>query len=152
MSDLRDLYQELILDHQRRPRNFKKLEHPTAHARGMNPLCGDQLIVYLALEADRIKEVTFEGTGCAISKASASLMTEKLKGKTVAEAEALFGTFHTLLTDENAQLDETTEEALGKLAVFSGVREFPARVKCATLAWHTLRAALHKSGETVSTE
>ncbi|MCC7385690.1 MAG: SUF system NifU family Fe-S cluster assembly protein [Deltaproteobacteria bacterium] len=150
MSDLRDLYQELILDHQRRPRNFRVPEHHSHRALGLNPLCGDQLTVFIRLEGDRIADIGFEGTGCAISKASASMMTEKLKGKTTAEAQQIFERFHHLVTVADAS--EEDEEVLGKLAVFGGVREFPARVKCATLSWHTLRSALEGKAETVSTE
>ena len=140
MSDLRDLYQEVILDHNRRPRNFRKLECPDRTCEGFNPLCGDRLTVFLELEGDRIKEVTFEGTGCAISRASASLMTDALKGKTVADAEALFERFHEMVTADAERPADT--EGLGKLAVFAGVREYPSRVKCATLSWHTLKAAV----------
>jgi nitrogen fixation protein NifU and related proteins len=146
-TDLRDLYQEVILDHNRHPRNFGALPGADRRAEGHNPLCGDQVAVYLALDGDVIKDVSFEGSGCAISTASASLMTEAVKGKTVAEARRLFGGFHDLLTGEG----EAGEE-LGKLAAFEGVREYPMRVKCATLAWHTLKAALDRQGEAVSTE
>ena len=150
MSDLRDLYQEVILDHNKRPRNFGALEHPSRTARGHNPLCGDRLTLYLTLEGDKIADVAFEGTGCAISKASASLMTEAIKGRTVSEAEALFKRFHEVVT---APGDAPVDTAgLGKLAVFAGVREYPARVKCASLAWHTLNAALERSDATVQTE
>jgi nitrogen fixation protein NifU and related proteins len=149
MTELRDLYQELILDHHRKPRNFKRLENATNEARGRNPLCGDQINLYLLVEGDRIVDIGFEGQGCAVSKASASLMTEKVKGKTLAEAEDLFTRFHDLLTVESSTQDP---EELGKLAVFAGVREFPARVKCATLSWHTLKAALAKSTALVTTE
>src|SRR5690606_11416761 len=129
-------YQEIILDHNRRPRNFGALEHPTSTTKGHNPLCGDRLTLYVSLDGDRITEVAFEGSGCAISKASASLMTEAVKGKTVAEAEALFERFHALVTaPPDAPVDST---GLGKLAVFAGVREYPTRVKCASLAWHTM--------------
>ena len=150
MSDLRDLYQEVILDHTKKPRNFRKMEAATNSAKGHNPLCGDKLTVYLKLESDIVKDISFEGSGCAISTASASLMTESLKGKTAAEAEALFHRFHEFVTGKS----DTTQEApeLGKLAVFSGVREFPVRVKCATLSWHTLRAALERQESAVSTE
>lgn len=150
MSDLRDLYQEVILDHNRRPRNFGALEHPTRTARGHNPLCGDRLTLYLTLEGDRIADVAFEGTGCAISKASASLMTEAIKGKTVSEAEALFRRFHEVVTAPGDAPVDTT--GLGKLAVFAGVREYPARVKCASLAWHTLKSAMATPDAVVSTE
>ena len=149
MTDLRDLYQELILDHGRRPRNFKPLEGATRSAEGYNPLCGDKVKIYVKMDGDIIKDISFEGAGCAISTASASIMTETLKGKTRAEAEELFQTFHDLVTGQKAQLDAPE---LGKLAVFSGVSEFPIRVKCATLSWHTLRAALNGAGEIISTE
>ena len=149
MTDLQDLYQELILDHGRRPRNFKPLESATRSAEGYNPLCGDKVKVYVKMDGDIVKDISFEGAGCAISTASASIMTETLKGKTRAEAEKLFQTFHDLVTGRQAQLDAPE---LGKLAVFSGVSEFPIRVKCATLCWHTLRAALNGAGEVVSTE
>jgi len=150
VSDLRDLYQEVILDHTKKPRNFHKMEAATNSAKGHNPLCGDRLTVYLKLENDVVKDISFEGSGCAISTASASMMTESLKGKTKAEAEALFHRFHELLTGKSESTQEAPE--LGKLAVFSGVREFPVRVKCATLSWHTLRAALESKESAVSTE
>lgn len=149
MTDLQDLYQDLILDHGRRPRNFKPLEGATRSAEGYNPLCGDKVKVYVKMDGDIVKDISFEGAGCAISTASASIMTETLRGKTRAEAEKLFETFHDLVTGKQAQLDAPE---LGKLAVFSGVSEFPIRVKCATLSWHTLRAALNGAGEVISTE
>ena len=149
MTDLQDLYQELILDHGRRPRNFKMLEEATRSAEGYNPLCGDKVKVYVKMDGDIVKDISFEGAGCAISTASASIMTETLKGKTRAEAEELFQTFHDLVTGKQAQLDAPE---LGKLAVFSGVSEFPIRVKCATLSWHTLRAAVNGADEIISTE
>ncbi len=149
MTDLQDLYQELILDHGRRPRNLKALDGATRSAEGYNPLCGDKVKVYVRMEGDILKDISFEGAGCAISTASASIMTETLKGKTRVEAEELFQTFHDLVTGKQAQLDAPE---LGKLAVFSGVSEFPIRVKCATLSWHTLRAALNGKGEVISTE
>jgi nitrogen fixation NifU-like protein len=151
MDDLRDLYQETILDHGKNPRNFGKLDDANHEAQGHNPLCGDRLTVFVKTEGDRISEVTFEGNGCAISMASASMMGDALKGMPVDEAEKVFKSFHDLVTSE---ADGTPEEELGKLVVFSGVREFPVRVKCATLAWHTLRAALEdtKSDQSVSTE
>ena len=150
MSDLRELYQEVILDHNKRPRNFHKLEGANQTAEGYNPLCGDQITVSLRLEDDVIKDISFQGSGCAISKASASLMTTSVKGKTQAEAEVLFDRVHTMLTGER---DTTVDpHELGKLAVLSGVCEFPARVKCASLAWHTLRAALKGAGGAVLTE
>jgi len=148
MSDLRELYQQVILDHQKRPRNFRKPDHADRTAQGFNPLCGDKVTVYLSLEGDVIREVTFQGAGCAISTASASMMTEILKGKTLKEVESLFERFHHLVLGKG----EPDRESLGKLAVFAGVREFPLRVKCATLAWHTLQAALQGSTETVATE
>jgi len=151
MSDLRELYQEVILDHNKRPRNFGTLEAPDRAAEGNNPLCGDRLRVCLDLQEDRIAEVRFEGSGCAISTASASLMTEIVRGKTLREVEDLFTGFHDLLTGDPSVAGEAGPE-LGKLAVFSGVREYPIRVKCATLPWHTLRAALQNQHGTVSTE
>jgi nitrogen fixation NifU-like protein len=150
MSDLRELYQEVILDHNRRPRNFHAIAHPSRTARGHNPLCGDRLTVYLTLEADRIADVGFEGSGCAISKASASLMTEAVKGKTLAEAETLFVRFHDLVT--SAPGSRSNIEGLGKLAVFAGVRDYPVRVKCASLAWHTLKNAMSATDEVAKTE
>jgi nitrogen fixation protein NifU and related proteins len=150
MSDLRELYQELIIDHSKRPRNFKVLEAANRKLEGYNPLCGDKVTVFLELECDRVKNVSFQGSGCAISTASASVMTESVKGKTLAEVEALFEVFHQMVIGKPPAAGNAPE--LGKLAVFSGVSEFPARVKCATLAWHTLHAALQGTGETVSTE
>lgn len=147
MSELTDLYQDVILDHNRRPRNFGALEGANRSAQGHNPLCGDEIDVTLEVRDGVVEGIAFQGSGCAISTASASLMTEAVKGKTVAEAEALFEHFHTLLTG-----DGEPGEELGKLAAFAGVREFPMRVKCATLAWHTLHAALAGGGEIVSTE
>ncbi len=150
MSDLNDLYQETILDHNRRPRNFQKLDGANRTAEGYNPLCGDQVTVFLRLEDGVVRDVSFQGSGCAISKASASMMTSSVKGKTAAEAAGLFKAFHTMVTaDFGATLDPLE---LGKLAAFSGVREFPIRVKCATLPWHALRAALEGGQETISTE
>ena len=151
MSELRELYQQVILDHNRKPHNFGPLEGANRHQEGFNPLCGDHLHVYLQLSADGvIEDIHFDGSGCAISKASASLMTQLLKGKTADEAKAQFDSFHDLVTaDTNAPVDR---EAAGKLAVFAGVREFPMRVKCATLAWHTMKAALEGEDEPVSTE
>ena len=147
MSDLNDLYQEVILDHNRRPRNFRRLERPTHEAEGYNPLCGDRVSVFLQVNGNRIAEVAFEGSGCAISKASASLMTDRVKGCTVEEACDLFVRFQRMVTTPAGQ----AVEDLGKLSVLAGVREFPVRVKCASLAWHTLRAALEKQPR-VSTE
>ncbi|MGA7953567.1 MAG: SUF system NifU family Fe-S cluster assembly protein [Gloeobacterales cyanobacterium] len=149
MSELRDLYQEVILDHYKRPRNFGPLEGADHKAEGHNPLCGDRVTIYLVMEGDVIRNISFQGSGCAISTASASLMTEILKGKTLAEVETLFGEFHAMLTGDPSQ---PADPAQGKLAVFSGVREFPARVKCATLSWHTLQAALKEQKEPISTE
>jgi nitrogen fixation protein NifU and related proteins len=150
MSDLRELYQDLIIDHSKRPRNFRVLETANHSSEGYNPLCGDKVTVFLELEHDRVKSVSFQGSGCAISTASASVMTESVKGKTLAEVETLFEVFHNLVTGKPA--DDGVTPELGKLAVFSGVSEFPVRVKCATLAWHTLHAALQNKGEPVSTE
>jgi nitrogen fixation NifU-like protein len=138
MSELTDLYQEVILDHNRRPRNFRAMDNATRRQEGYNPLCGDRLTVYVALEDDRISDVSFQGSGCAISKASASLMTEALKGKTVEEARTLFDRFHEMVTSSAEQ----PAADLGKLSVLSGVREFPTRIKCASLAWHALKAAV----------
>jgi nitrogen fixation NifU-like protein len=150
MAELRDLYQEVILEHSKAPRNFKKLDSANHHAEGFNPLCGDRFTVYLDLEGGKVKDIAFQGSGCAISKASASMMTQSVKGKTIAEAERLFEHFHKFVTTQE-HADSDTEQ-LGKLAVFSGVAEFPARVKCATLAWHTLQAALEGKQQSVSTE
>ncbi|MBI3586840.1 MAG: SUF system NifU family Fe-S cluster assembly protein [Ignavibacteriales bacterium] len=150
MSELRSLYQEIILDHNKNPRNFKKLENADRVVEGYNPLCGDHYTIYLKLKDDRIEEITFDGGGCAISKASASVMSSILKGKTKAEAEELFETFHKLVIGELKGLDSMDE--LGKLAAFSGVSEFPARVKCASLAWHTMKSALESDKKVVSTE
>ena len=149
MSELSELYQQVILDHNKKPRNFRKLENANHSAEGVNPLCGDHLMVYLRVEDDAVSEISFEGSGCAISKAAASMMTQAVKGKTKPEAERLFSEFHKMVTGE---LDiETEENHLGKLRIFSGVLEFPARVKCASLSWHTLNAAL-RGQEEVSTE
>lgn len=149
MNELRDLYQEVILDHNRKPRNFGTLEQATHEADGHNPLCGDQLHVAVTLDGDRVSDVRFEGSGCAISTASASLMTESIKGKSVEEAEKMFGGFHDLLTGDPSVAAEASDD-LGKLAVFGGVREFPVRVKCATLSWHTLKAALDGNQSTTT--
>jgi nitrogen fixation protein NifU and related proteins len=148
MSELRELYQEVILEHSRKPRNFHALENANHKAEGFNPLCGDHFTVYVQLENGAIKDIGFQGSGCAISKASASMMTQSLKGKSAAEAEALFSRFHDVVTGHA----EGNEKNLGKLAVFAGVSEFPLRVKCATLAWHALRAALQGKQDAVSTE
>jgi len=150
MSELGDLYQEVILDHNRRPRNFHELTGANRKAEGYNPLCGDRLTLYLRVEEGVIRDVGFLGAGCAISKASASMMTEALKGKSEKEAEKIFEAFHRMVTGTaNGDFDPAD---LGKLAIFEGVREFPVRVKCASLAWHTLRAALAASDEFVTTE
>ena len=149
MSELSELYQQVILDHNKKPRNYRKLEDANFSAEGYNPLCGDQLTVYMNLEDDVVKDVGFEGSGCAISKASASMMTQAVKGKSKEEAENLFKEFHSMVTGE---FDEETEDnSLGNLKIFAGVREFPVRVKCATLPWHTMHAALNKQ-ERASTE
>ena len=149
MSELSELYQQVILDHNKKPRNFRKLETASHSAEGYNPLCGDHLTVYLVLEDDVVKDVGFEGSGCAISKASASMMTQALKGKKKEQAETLFKEFHSMVTGE---LEEETEDnSLGNLKIFAGVREFPVRVKCATLPWHTMHAALNKQDQ-ISTE
>lgn len=149
MSELSDLYQEVILDHNRRPRNFRRLDEPSRTQEGYNPLCGDRLTLYVRLEGERIADVAFQGSGCAISKASASLMTEALKGKTVAEARDLFERFHALVTSP----PDSPAEDLGKLSVLAGVREYPTRIKCASLAWHTMKAAVAQDQDgPVSTE
>ena len=149
MSDLRELYQQVILDHNRNPRNFRELPAATRRVEGYNPLCGDHYTVFVSLDGDQIRDVSFTGNGCAISKASASVMTSTVKGKRTDEAQRMFDIFHKLVTGENAGLSEAE---LGRLAAFSGVSEFPARVKCATLAWHTLHSALDGQEEVVSTE
>jgi nitrogen fixation NifU-like protein len=149
MADLRDLYQEVILEHSKAPRNYRELAGANQHAEGYNPLCGDHFTVYLNVDGDSIRDITFQGSGCAISKASASMMTQALKGKSKAEAQKLFERFHKLVTTGEAN---GNRPELGKLAVFSGVSEFPVRVKCATLAWHTLQAALEGKQDKVSTE
>lgn len=148
MSELRELYQQVILDHHKRPRNYRKLPEANRTALGHNPLCGDKIRLYALVEDGRISEIAFEGSGCAISTASASMMTESVKGKTTAEAEALFERFHDLVTGRR----EAGGADLGKLEVFAGVKEYPVRVKCATLAWHTLLAALRGDQDTVATE
>lgn len=149
MSELSDLYQEVILEHNKNPRNFREIADASSQADGKNPLCGDALRVYVSLDGDTVTDVAFKGSGCAISKASASMMTQAVKGKTKAEAEHIFDEFHKMVTGD---LDiETDDNDLGKLKIFAGVLEFPARVKCASLSWHTLNAALHGE-DTVSTE
>ena len=150
MSDLRELYQQVILDHNKNPRNYHEMADATSHVEGYNPLCGDHYTVYLKLDdAGTIDDVSFTGSGCAISKASASVMSSTVKGKSKEEANRLFDTFHALVTGDQSGLSAAD---LGRLAAFSGVSEFPARVKCATLAWHTLRSALDGNDEKVSTE
>ena len=149
MMDLRELYQEIIMDHNRNPRNHHALDNPTCQARGFNPLCGDKLTVYVQIANNTIQDIGFVGCGCAISQASASLMTDAMKSKTVPEAHQLFEHFHTMLTCDDEVIPELS---LDKLTVLAGVRAFPARVKCATLAWHTLEAALKKDAALVSTE
>lgn len=149
MSDLNELYQETILEHNKNPRNFREIDDADRNALGNNPLCGDALHVYVKMDGDRVADVAFKGSGCAISKASASMMTQAVKGKTREETEAIFNEFHRMVTGD---LDiENDENHLGKLKIFSGVLEFPARVKCASLSWHTLNAAL-KGDESVTTE
>ena len=149
MNDLRELYQEVILDHNKRPRNFGKLEQANCHAEGYNPLCGDRLNIWMNFDGDVITDVNFLGSGCAISTASASLMTDAVKGKTINEAQKLCERFKDMVTNDTEELDSV---ALGKLAVFAGVREYPARVKCASLAWHTLLAAFKDNNQIVTTE
>jgi nitrogen fixation NifU-like protein len=152
ISELRELYQETILDHSRKPRNFGALPAANRKAEGYNPLCGDRAKIALAVEGDLIKDIRFEGAGCSIFTASASMMTESVKGKTRPQAEALFERFHDLITGDPSQATRRAAPELGKLAVFSGVSEFPVRVKCAALAWHTLKAALEGDPTPVSTE
>lgn len=149
MSELSELYQQVILDHNKKPRNFRKLESANHSAEGFNPLCGDHLMLYLKLDGDALTEITFEGSGCAISKAAASMMTQALKGKSKHDAEELFQEFHSMVTGELEE--EAQENKLGNLKIFAGVRDFPVRVKCATLPWHTMRAALNNE-QIVSTE
>jgi nitrogen fixation NifU-like protein len=150
MSDLSNLYQDVILDHSKRPRNFHAMEAADHHANGYNPLCGDKVTIYLTLQDGKIKDISFQGSGCAISTASASILTETLKGKTREEAEKLFEVFHGLVTGN--PMEAAGGPGLGKLAVFSGVCEFPVRVKCASLAWHTLKSALDQSPAIATTE
>lgn len=147
--DLHDLYRDVIVDHNRNPRNFRPMPDADCRAEGFNPLCGDKLTLFVRLDGDVIRDVSFQGSGCAISVASASLLTESVKGRTVQDAERLFGTMHAMLTREDSDVDPAS---LGKLGALSGVREFPARVKCASLCWHTLDAALHRQSEPVKTE
>jgi nitrogen fixation protein NifU and related proteins len=149
MSDLRELYQQVILDHNKNPRNYREMPDATSKIEGYNPLCGDHYTIFLKMDGPTISEVSFTGSGCAISKASASVMSSTLKGKSKDEAETLFDTFHRLVTGDASGLNAAD---LGRLAAFSGVSEFPARVKCATLAWHTLKSALEGKDEKISTE
>jgi nitrogen fixation NifU-like protein len=150
MAELNELYQQVILDHNKKPRNFKRLETANREQEGYNPLCGDQITLYLEMDGELIKDVGFQGSGCAISKASASMMTTAVKGKTREEAGVMFDEFHRMVKGD---LDADTEQNhLGRLKIFAGVREFPARVKCASLSWHTLHAALEGKSEMVSTE
>ncbi len=149
MSDLDELYQQIIVEHNRSPRNFKRIDDATRTADGDNPLCGDRITLYVKLDGDVISDIGFQGKGCAISRSSASLMTGAVKGKTVAEAEQLFRVFREMVAGEHAMADP---RSLGKLAAFAGVRQFPSRVKCANLAWHTLHAAIAGAAESVTTE
>ena len=150
MSDLRELYQEVILDHHKRPRNCRRPEDANKHAEGFNPLCGDKVTIFVRVEDGVVQDIAFQGSGCAISTASASMMTESLKGKSEAEAAQIFERFHDMVTGKGPA--DGDNAGLGKLQVFAGVREYPVRVKCATLAWHTMRAALDGSQDTVATE
>jgi len=150
MSDLRELYQEVILDHYKRPRNCRRPDDANKHADGFNPLCGDKVTVFVRVEDGVVQDIAFQGSGCAISTASASMMTESLKGKSEAEVARIFARFHDLVTGKSPA--DGDNAGLGKLQVFAGVREYPVRVKCATLAWHTMRAALDGSQDTVATE
>jgi nitrogen fixation NifU-like protein len=150
VNDLRELYQEVILDHSKRPRNFRELPGANRHAEGHNPLCGDRASVYLLVDGDVVRDLSFQGSGCSISTASASMMTDALKGKTLAEAKTMFERFHELVTADPSKAAAASSE-LGKLAVFAGVHEFPMRVKCASLAWHTMKAAL-EGGAKATTE
>ena len=149
MSDLRDLYQEVILDHGRNPRNFQRMDDATTQLEGFNPLCGDKLTLYLKIEDDVVKDISFEGAGCAISMASASLMTEEIKGKTEKEAREIFARFRQLVSTKEA---DASPEGLDRLVVLGGVRQFPSRVKCATLAWHTMASAMKNDIKPVTTE
>ncbi len=152
MSELRELYQEVILDHSRHPRNFHEMSGFSSKAEGYNPLCGDRATVFVNMDGDVVKDVSFLGKGCSISTASASMMTESIKGKTRSEAKALLERFHGLVTGDPSKPNKGPDEELGKLAVFSGVCEFPVRVKCASLPWHTLKAALEGESNPISTE
>ena len=150
MDELRELYQEVILDHSKRPRNFREMPEASHRAEGYNPLCGDRATVYLRLEGDVIRDVSFKGAGCSISTASASMMTEALLGKTLGDVRALFDRFHHLVTSDPSRAAQNAAPELGKLAAFSGVSEFPIRVKCASLAWHTMKAALDGEAKTTT--
>ena len=152
MFDLEELYQDMIMEHNRKPRNFRKLEDSNRSADGFNPFCGDTIVLYLRLEEDRVADVGFQGSGCAISRASASMMTESIMGKSAQEAERIFDGFHKMLTRGPEAEPEHEDDELGDLEVLAGVAKFPTRVKCATLSWHTLQAALNGQGETVKTE
>ena len=149
MSGLSELYQEILLDHNSKPRNFRRVEDPSRTADGYNPLCGDQVTVYLKLSGGLIEDVAFQGVGCAISRASASMMTQSIKGRSLAEADEIFDAFHRMVTEPDSELDSDT---LGDLETLSGVNEYPTRIKCAVLAWHTMRSALAADGDTVTTE
>jgi len=149
MSGLSDLYQEILLEHNSKPRNFRKVDEPSRTAEGFNPLCGDQITLYLKLADGVIEDVGFQGTGCAISRASASMMTQSIKGKSLAEADEIFEAFHQMITEPDAEIDY---EALGDLETLAGVNEYPTRIKCAILAWHTMRSALADGDAPVSTE
>ncbi len=149
MSNLHELYQEILLEHNNKPRNYRKIEDANRQADGYNPLCGDQITLYLKLEDDVIADVAFQGVGCAISRASASMLTQSIKGETLAKAEEIFDGFHALITDPDADVDY---DLLGDLEMLSGVSAFPTRIKCAVLAWHTLNAAIEGKGDSVTTE
>ncbi len=149
MSGLSDLYQEILLEHNSKPRNFRKVDDPSRTAEGFNPLCGDQITLYLKVADGVIEDVGFQGTGCAISRASASMMTQSIKGKSLVEADEIFEAFHQMITEPDAEIDY---ESLGDLETLAGVSEFPTRIKCAILAWHTMRSALTDGGEPVTTE
>ena len=149
MSSFNELYQEILLEHNSKPRNFRKLDDPNRTAEGYNPLCGDQITLYLKVDGNQIDDVGFQGVGCAISRANASMMTQSIKGKSLAEADQVFEAFHTMITSPGAELDYDT---LGDLETLSGVNEYPTRIKCAVLAWHTMRSALRDGGQTVTTE
>ena len=150
MFDIKDLYQDIIVDHNRSPRNFRKMENANRSADGYNPLCGDKLTIFLKIENGIVEDVSFEGSGCAISIASASLMTQQIKGKTEEEANAIFNDFHAMVTDESDEIGDF--ETMGKLAALAGVKQYPSRIKCATLCWHTLNAAIKRAEDIVATE